>query len=448
MGRSGAGMAYEATSERAGPLAPPAPRAPARTRAGLRVAARRLARVRCGAAWRSLAVAVYAALSVGAGGLPRPQRGALRRAGADPAARRLRRHGALAARPLGRRLVPDGRRRRVRERRLAAPALLPALPAAHRAALAELGGGSRGALLLGARTLVSLAAFLARAVAAATGSPRSSSAAGRGAGAAAAVRLPGVVVLRGAVLGEPVPARARWAPSTRRARAPGRGPASPAARRLGDPQRRACCSCCRWLYLYLLRRRARTGRGPDGARAAPATVRPMRWLPWRRWAWSPTRPTSGSPTATRWRSPRAQEFWGRDFAGPLVGVWDGLVGGLRRRAPAALGLARDRSTSSRPAGDPFRVAAMNLMLFGFLVLRASWRRSGCCGGCRSPTAPTWSRRWRCRSRYPVGPQPLMSLPRFLVVLFPIFMWLALVCEERARHDAGRRRLGGRASGCS
>jgi hypothetical protein len=25
----------------------------------------------------------------------------------------------------------------------------------------------------------------------------------------------------------------------------------------------------------------------------------------------------------------------------------------------------------------------------------------------------------------------MSLPRFLAVLFPIFMWLALWCEERA-----------------
>jgi hypothetical protein len=32
--------------------------------------------------------------------------------------------------------------------------------------------------------------------------------------------------------------------------------------------------------------------------------------------------------------------------------------------------------------------------------------------------------------FPVGPQPLMSLPRFMAVLFPIFMWLALVCEER------------------
>jgi hypothetical protein len=31
---------------------------------------------------------------------------------------------------------------------------------------------------------------------------------------------------------------------------------------------------------------------------------------------------------------------------------------------------------------------------------------------------------------PVTPQPLMSLPRFLAVQFPIFMWLALWCEER------------------
>jgi hypothetical protein len=32
--------------------------------------------------------------------------------------------------------------------------------------------------------------------------------------------------------------------------------------------------------------------------------------------------------------------------------------------------------------------------------------------------------------FPVGPQPLMSLPRFLAVLFPLFMWLAVECEER------------------
>jgi hypothetical protein len=32
--------------------------------------------------------------------------------------------------------------------------------------------------------------------------------------------------------------------------------------------------------------------------------------------------------------------------------------------------------------------------------------------------------------FPVTPQPLMSLPRFVSVLFPVFMWLAIVCDER------------------
>jgi hypothetical protein len=36
--------------------------------------------------------------------------------------------------------------------------------------------------------------------------------------------------------------------------------------------------------------------------------------------------------------------------------------------------------------------------------------------------------------FPVTPQPLMSLPRFVAVLFPIFMWLAIVCDERSITD--------------
>jgi hypothetical protein len=31
---------------------------------------------------------------------------------------------------------------------------------------------------------------------------------------------------------------------------------------------------------------------------------------------------------------------------------------------------------------------------------------------------------------PTSWQPLYSLPRFVVVLFPIFMWLAIVCDRR------------------
>ena len=34
--------------------------------------------------------------------------------------------------------------------------------------------------------------------------------------------------------------------------------------------------------------------------------------------------------------------------------------------------------------------------------------------------------------YPVGPQPLMSLPRFLAVLFPLFMWLGAWMADGGR----------------
>jgi hypothetical protein len=34
--------------------------------------------------------------------------------------------------------------------------------------------------------------------------------------------------------------------------------------------------------------------------------------------------------------------------------------------------------------------------------------------------------------FPVAPQPLMSLPRFLAVMFPLFIWLAVVCTTRRR----------------
>jgi hypothetical protein len=37
--------------------------------------------------------------------------------------------------------------------------------------------------------------------------------------------------------------------------------------------------------------------------------------------------------------------------------------------------------------------------------------------------------------FPVGPEPLMSIPRFLAVLFPLFMWLALACRRRPRARA-------------
>ncbi len=127
-----------------------------------------------------------------------------------------------------------------------------------------------------------------------------------------------------------------------------------------------------------------------------------------------------------------QTYWGREFAGPLGGVWEGIVAAVDGVRQIASG-SRDPVFFERAAGDPFRVAGMNLMLLATLVFALAGtvgvlRRLPFAYGAYVASA------LMLPLSYPVGPQPLMSLPRFVVVLFPIFMWLAIVCEERGITD--------------
>jgi len=124
----------------------------------------------------------------------------------------------------------------------------------------------------------------------------------------------------------------------------------------------------------------------------------------------------------------AQEFWGREFAGPLVGAWDGAVAAFQGVQQLLSG-SSETVYFDRAGGDPMRVAAINLMLFGFLCFGAVaaigvLRRLPFAYGAYVIAA------LMLPLSYPVDPQPLMSLPRFLLVLFPIFMWLAATAEER------------------
>ncbi|HEU0023150.1 MAG TPA: hypothetical protein VFQ12_00870, partial [Thermoleophilaceae bacterium] len=127
-----------------------------------------------------------------------------------------------------------------------------------------------------------------------------------------------------------------------------------------------------------------------------------------------------------------QEAWSRELKVPLTGAWDGLV--------AAVDGVRQLASGSRTpvyfevaAGDPFRIAAINVMLFATLIFAVVacvgvWRR-----------LPRAYGAWVGASlllplTFPVTPQPLMSLPRFVAILFPLFMWLAIVCDERRNTD--------------
>ena len=123
-----------------------------------------------------------------------------------------------------------------------------------------------------------------------------------------------------------------------------------------------------------------------------------------------------------------QDAWSRELTVPLGGAWDGLAAALDGVRQLVSG-RRTPVYFEEAAGDPFRIAAINLILSASLVFALL----ACVGVFRR--LPKAYGAWLAVAlllplSFPVKPQPLMSLPRFLAVLFPIFMWLALVTEER------------------
>jgi hypothetical protein len=127
---------------------------------------------------------------------------------------------------------------------------------------------------------------------------------------------------------------------------------------------------------------------------------------------------------------RAQQVWFRHFAGPFGGVWDGAVAawdGLRQIVhgpPPPIYF-------TKAGGNALVVAGQNLFLFGFLVAGAL----ACVGALRRLPIAYGAYAIAALAMplsYPVGPLPLASLPRYEVVLFPLFMWAAIWADERRR----------------
>ena len=123
---------------------------------------------------------------------------------------------------------------------------------------------------------------------------------------------------------------------------------------------------------------------------------------------------------------RAEDVWSRhvSWAGPLGGLWDGLRAGWAGVRQLASGPDTTRYWSAVQDSDPDRVAAVNLVQLGFLVLFAvltvvAWRRFGAPYGLFAALSlaiplSVPSERW-----------PLLSLPRFGLVVFPFFLVLAV-----------------------
>src|SRR5215211_1419136 len=104
-----------------------------------------------------------------------------------------------------------------------------------------------------------------------------------------------------------------------------------------------------------------------------------------------------------------QDASSREFTVPLAAVWDGLVAAVDGVRQLASG-SRTPVYFEAAAVDPFRIAAINVMLFATLVFAVA----ACVGVLRRLPRPYGL--WVAASlilplSFPVTPQPLMSLPR-------------------------------------
>jgi hypothetical protein len=113
---------------------------------------------------------------------------------------------------------------------------------------------------------------------------------------------------------------------------------------------------------------------------------------------------------------RAQEAWERSFAGPF--------GAIPQAVEAAAEGVRTLAGSDPRPTIPFDPAMLNLVLLAVLVLVLV----AVAGAIRRLPPAYWLYALAALAlplSFPVDGHPLMSLPRFVAVLWPLHLWLAL-----------------------
>jgi hypothetical protein len=169
-------------------------------------------------------------------------------------------------------------------------------------------------------------------------------------------------------------------------------------------------------------------RRDRGSSLAGLALAPALWLVYPLVLWL----EAGDPLAFR---DAQREGWQRELSpyGPLAGLWDGLQAGwdgLRRLGdPAAVGRFAEVTATT-----PLRAAGLDVeqlaFLLVFLVLTVvAWRRLGAPYGlfaALSLAIPLSS---------PADDYPLLSMPRFGLVIFPLFLALATLGERPRVHVA-------------
>lgn len=134
----------------------------------------------------------------------------------------------------------------------------------------------------------------------------------------------------------------------------------------------------------------------------------------------------GDPLAFR----DAEDLWGRDLSpvGPLGGAWNGMRAAWAGVLQLTVGSDRDPYWTTV---EPARTAALNLEWAAYLVLFlllavVAWRRFGPAYGLYAVLSLALP------LAVPQPTFPLLSLPRFGLVVFPFFLALGALTERRPR----------------
>jgi Mannosyltransferase (PIG-V) len=137
-----------------------------------------------------------------------------------------------------------------------------------------------------------------------------------------------------------------------------------------------------------------------------------------------------------WAFVHAQRIWSRHLspAGPLGGIWDGLRAGWAGVEQLASGSHTHVYWTAVQNTDPIRAATLNLENLAFLVLFVAltvlaWRRFGAPYGLFAAVSLA------IPLSVPSEHWPLLSLPRFGLTIFPLFLALAALGGRPRVHTA-------------
>jgi hypothetical protein len=126
----------------------------------------------------------------------------------------------------------------------------------------------------------------------------------------------------------------------------------------------------------------------------------------------------------------AEGVWGRHFAGPFVAGWDGVKAGVES-AGQLLGVGGRHALDAGAGNSSSILAGHDLLLLAFLIM-AVIAVAGVLRVLPLAYGAYVLAALALPLSYPASPEPLMSLPRYLVVLFPVSIWLASWLAARPR----------------